>query len=292
MKMVEFMNVRKIIVSVLFSLFIFSATCQSTLDDTITNKIQDTSINSSNGISFYKIESPITSFIGDNKISIVQFDPIVFEFELISTSENNVLENARYWQDKRDLTMIFNAGMHRLKDNVVHRYYMRNYKHLNNPILNQSANGVIAFNPKNSDLSPLMIFDLAYDDWSYVNNNYNSVIQGMRMLDCNGDPVYWESSNQSCSMIILAMDKSNLSYIVFSRSPYSHNQMIDILKGLPFELINAVYLEGGDRCNFIVSTSEFKICQVGSFVTNYNENDFNQTLFPFPNYIGVKNKKL
>ena len=290
--MVEFMNVRKIIVSVLFSLFIFSATCQSTLDDTITNKIQDTSINSSNGISFYKIESPITSFIGDNKISIVQFDPIVFEFELISTSENNVLENARYWQDKRDLTMIFNAGMHRLKDNVVHRYYMRNYKHLNNPILNQSANGVIAFNPKNSDLSPLMIFDLAYDDWSYVNNNYNSVIQGMRMLDCNGDPVYWESSNQSCSMIILAMDKSNLSYIVFSRSPYSHNQMIDILKGLPFELINAVYLEGGDRCNFIVSTSEFKICQVGSFVTNYNENDFNQTLFPFPNYIGVKNKKL
>jgi hypothetical protein len=285
------MKIRKKLKSVVFSMFIFSATCQTCLDTTFNNEIQAMLNNSSNGISLYKIESPITSVIGDNQISIVQFNPLLFEFDLISTSENNVLENARYWQKNLDLNIIFNAGMHKLKDNVIHRYYMRNYEHLNNPLLNQSINGVIAFNPKNNDLSPLMIFDLVYDDWSYVNSNYNSIIQGMRMLDCNGNPVYWDSSNQFCSMIILAMDKSNLCYIVFSRSPYSHNQMIDILKSLPFELINAVYLEGGDRCNFIVSTSEFKACQVGSFVSNYNENDNNQTLFPFPNYIGVKYKK-
>ena len=86
-------------------------------------------------------------------------------------------------------------------------------------------------------------------------------------------------------MLVLAQDKENNIYIIFSRSPFTQNQMIENLLNLPFKLLNAIYLEGGSRANFILSSEQYDIRKVGSYVSNYNPNDNNQTYYPFPNFI-------
>ncbi len=242
------------------------------------------------GLNYTEFSSPKQSIQGDNKIKIVQIDPVFFEFHLISATEKNELENVDYWIENQDFNLIFNAGMYKLKDEHIHRFYMRNFEHYNNPKLTYNVNSIIAFNPKYSDLPSFTIFDLQYDDWSLVESNYNTIVQGIRMLDCNGDPVYWKSDNQQCSMLVAAMDKIGNFYLIFSRSPFSQNTMIDILKLIPIDLINAVYIEGGSRANFYLNVSDFKIKEVGSYVSNYNENDLNKIFYPFPNFIGLKIK--
>jgi hypothetical protein len=242
------------------------------------------------GLKYSEIASPIKTSIGDNKIYLIQFDPKYFEFELISATKYNKIESANYWIDSLKLNLVFNAGMHQLKNERIHRYLLKDSKIINNPYLSHNVNGIIAFNPKFENLPMFTIFDLKCDNWKQIDSSYNSVIQGMRMIDCNGIPTFWESKDQICSMLIVAMDTNGKGYLIFTRSPFTHNQMINIMKSIPLNLINAVYLEGGTRANFVLTNSETTISKVGSYVSIYNENDMNNILYPLPNFIGLRSK--
>ncbi len=243
---------------------------------------------SSSGIKYFELPTYKKTILGDGKLSIMKFNPECFDFQLICASQTKINKTAPEWIDSLGLNIIFNAGMYNVRNEISHKYYMSNFEHGNNPILNSSVNGIIAFNPVNDSLPKFQLFDLTLDDWSDIKNSYNSLIQGQRMIDCNGNPVFWNNRVQYCSMILLAQDKENNLYIIFSRSPFTQNQMIENLLELPFELINAIYLEGGSRANFVVSTKDLNIQKVGSYVSNYNPNDDNETFFSFPNFIGMK----
>lgn len=253
----------------------------------VANRTDLSPLYSSPGLEYYEIQSYKSSFLGDNMMSVLKIDPKQFDFRLICTSQNNLIKNAVEWIDTLNLNIIFNAGMYNLKDNISHHFYLKNYRHRNNSFLSPNANGIIAFNPLKDSISKFQLFDLTMDNWEEIDRSYQCVVQGQRMIDCNGYPVYWNNRVQFCSMLVLAQDKLNNIYLIFSRSPFTQNQMIENLLNLPYDLINAIYLEGGSRANFVFSSKEFKIKKVGSFVTDYNPNDRNQTFFPFPNFIGV-----
>jgi hypothetical protein len=243
---------------------------------------------SSSGISYYELPAYKKTILGDGKLSIMKLNPECFDFQLICASQSKISKSAPEWVDTLALNIIFNAGMYNVRNEISHQYYMKNFEHVNNPNLSSNVNGIIAFNPENETLPKFQIFDLTIDDWSSITNEYQTLIQGQRMIDCNGNPVFWNNRVQYCSMILLAQDKENNLYIIFSRSPFTQNQMIENLLELPFELINAIYLEGGSRANFVVSTKDLNIQKVGSYVSNYNPNDDNQSYFSFPNFIGMK----
>ena len=243
---------------------------------------------SSNGISYYELPAYKKTILGDGKLSIMKLNPECFDFQLICESQSKISKSAPEWADTLGLNIIFNAGMYNVRNEISHQYYMKNFEHVNNPNLSSNVNGIIAFNPENDTLPKFQIFDLTIDDWTCITKEYQTLIQGQRMIDCNGKPVFWDNRVQYCSMIVIAQDKENNLYIIFSRSPFTQNQMIENLLELPFELINAVYLEGGSRANFVVSTKDLNIQKVGSYVSNYNPNDDNQTYFSFPNFIGMK----
>jgi hypothetical protein len=238
-------------------------------------------------LEYSEIRAYKSSFLGDNMLSILKINPEQFDFRLICASQNDLIKSANEWIDTLNLNIIFNAGMYNLKDNISHQFYLKNFEHVNNSCLSSNANGIIAFNPSVDSILKLQLFDLSMDDWAEINKSYQSIVQGQRMIDCNGNPVFWNNRVQFCSMLVLAQDKSDNIYLIFSRSPFTQNQMIENLLNLPFQLINAIYLEGGSRANFVISTKEFNIKKVGSFVTDYNPNDRNQRFFPFPNFIGV-----
>jgi hypothetical protein len=240
---------------------------------------------SKNGLDYIEVSAYNESFIGDGMLSILKLNPKYFDFQLICKSQTKVLKSATQWIDSLNGNIIFNAGMYNLQDEISHQFFMKNFEHMNNPILSSNVNGIIAFNPSKDSIPKLQLFDLTMDNWDDIKKSYQSLVQGYRMIDCNGEPVFWNNRFQSCSMSVLAQDKENNVYFIFSRSPFTQNQMIENLLNLPFKLLNAIYLEGGSRANFILSSKQYDIRKVGSYVSTYNPNDKNKKFFPVPNFI-------
>ena len=239
------------------------------------------------GLDLLEINAYTKPYVEDGKLTIIRIQPALFNFRLISTTETKLTKPGQYWVESLGLNMLFNAGMYNLKDGRSHRYFMKNYKHLNNSNLSVTTNGIIAFNRKNESVPTFGLYDLTKSDWEMIDTSYNTIIQGLRMIDGDGCPVYWNDRVQSCSMIIIAQDRESNIYVIFSKTPFTQNQMIDNLLNLPIALINAVYLEGGSRSNLIVSTTKFKMKRVGSFGSDINSYNKNSTFFPFPNFIGL-----
>ena len=239
------------------------------------------------GLDLLEINAYTKPYVEDGKLTIIRIQPALFNFRLISTTVTKLTKPGQYWVESLGLNMLFNAGMYNLKDGRSHRYFMKNYKHLNNSNLSVTTNGIIAFNRKNESVPTFGLYDLTKSDWKMIDTSYNTIIQGLRMIDGDGCPVYWNDRVQSCSMIIIAQDRESNIYVIFSKTPFTQNQMIDNLLNLPIALINTVYLEGGSRANFIVSTNKFKMKRVGSFGSDKNSYNKNSTFFPFPNFIGL-----
>jgi len=240
---------------------------------------------SKNGLDYIEVSAYKESFIGDGMLSILKLNPKYFDFQLICKSQTKVLKSATQWIDSLNGNIIFNAGMYNLQDETSHQFFMKNFEHMNNPILSSNVNGIIAFNPSKDSIPKLQLFDLTIDNWYDIKKSYQSLVQGYRMIDYNGEPVFWNNHVQFCSMLVLAQDMENNIYIIFSRSPFTQNQMIENLLNLPFKLLNAIYLEGGSRANFILSSKQYDIRKVGSYVSTYNPNDKNKKFFPVPNFI-------
>jgi len=239
------------------------------------------------GLDLLEINAYTKPYVEDGKLTIIRIKPALFNFRLISTTETKLTKPGQYWVESMGLNMLFNAGMYNLNDGRSHRYYMRNFKHQNNSNLSVTENGIIAFNRKNESVPKFGLYDLTQSDWKMIDTSYNTIIQGLRMIDGEGNPVFWKDRFQSCSMIIIAQDRDSNVYIVFSKTPYTQNQMIENLTNLPMRLINAVYLEGGSRANFIVSTNKLKMKKVGSFGSDRNSYKKNSVFYPFPNFIGL-----
>lgn len=243
------------------------------------------------GIAVCETDAPILSKISDSKLTIVKIDPTKFDFYLLTATEygkqsRTVVE----WADSFNLNIALNAGMYELSNGLINRGYMKNYQHCNNPNFNPAYNSMIALNPVDSMDSRFAILDLKCETWDNVKGEYHCFAQGMRMIDCNGAALGWNKRKQSCSMLVAATDPYGNIYYIYSRSPYTHNEMISFLVGMPFELTNAIYLEGGPETSLYIKVGDTVIEKFGSYVSETYPNDDNDHFWKLPNVIGMKLK--
>lgn len=243
------------------------------------------------GIEVCETDAPKKSILGDSKITIVKIHPEFFEFHLLTATEHNkVSRPVNEWADSFNLNVVLNAGMYELSNGLINRGYMKNYSHCNNPVFNPSYNSMIAINPVDSTDSRFAILDLKCETWENVKSDYHCFAQGMRMIDCNGEALGWNKKNQSCSMLVAAIDPLGNIYYIFSRSPYTHNEMIGFMLDFPFELTNAIYLEGGPETSLYIKVGDRIIEKVGSYVSQTYPNDNNDHFWKLPNVIGLRLK--
>ena len=224
--------------------------------------------------------------INDNKLTLIRFNPSIFDVDLIEYKKSNLLKTPDYWVDSFNYNIVVNAGMYDLNDDQKHRFFMQNLGVINNPILNPNAKGIIAFNSIYDTILNFDLFDLSTTSYADINKNYQTIIQGFRLIDDSGNPVFWDKNNQFCSMVVIAEDRLGFIYIIFCRSPLTHNQMTENLLSLDLGLRNAIYLEGGSKAAFSISDGDFKMNKMGSYVSNYYPFDNNFKMPKFPNYIG------
>ena len=237
------------------------------------------------GIVIFELDAPKKSFLGDSKITIIRLNKDSIETYLkMASTEDSVPKTAKEWSQKYGFHLTINAGMYDVNNPMLSRGYMKSESAINNFNINPNYNGVCVMNNHKLDLIDFICqnkVDL---------NNQECCFQSMRMLDCQGVGIDWQRKKQLCSMIMMGEDEQNHIYIIFTRSPYLHQDMVGFLQKLPFDLRLTLYLEGGPETSLYLNTPNKKLELVGSYVSETYETDSNKVFWPLPNVIGFKFK--
>ena len=160
------------------------------------------------------------------------------------------------WAEKYNLLAVINAGMYQ-KDGYTSVGYMRNYAHINNPHINHYQ-AVLAFNPVDGGLPPVHIIDRECQDFSKLRASYQTLLQGIRMISCEGSNV-WKQQAEKWSTAAVGIDKDGNALFIFGETPASVHDLINALLSLPIAIHNAMYLEGGQPAALYVANEGFEI---------------------------------
>ncbi|MEI8117142.1 MAG: phosphodiester glycosidase family protein [Flavobacteriia bacterium] len=241
------------------------------------------------GMEYREMTAPIKSSIGDSKISILRMERGLFDFNIFSATKfDSIPRDLHNWADTFDLNVVFNAGMYNLSKPLKSRAYLKTGGHINNGTVIENFNLMLAMSPTVKKRDNVEILDLTCENFNEMNHEFDSYAQGLRMIDCNGSPIFWKKKIQSCSMLIAAEGEDGKFYLIFCRSPYTHNQMIQFMVDMPYGLRNAIYLEGGPETSLLIDVNGHCIEKVGSWVSTTWERDDNNHFWRLPNVVGVK----
>jgi hypothetical protein len=278
--------------------FLLTSICLLSSCDGGKASAQDTVVDYSNwttltkGMEYREITAPIKSPIGDSKISILRMERYMFDFNIFSATKfDSIPRDLHSWADTFDLNVVFNAGMYNLSKPLKSRAYLKAGDHINNGTVIENFNLMMAMGPTVKKRDNVEILDLTCENFNEMNGEFRSYAQGLRMIDCNGSPMFWKKKIQSCSMLIAAEGEDGKFYLIFCRSPYTHNQMIEFMVGMPYKLRNAIYLEGGPETSLLIDVNGHCIEKVGSWVSTTWERDDNNHFWRLPNIVGVKKIK-
>lgn len=244
------------------------------------------------GLQYAELDAPDKSVVNDSKLTLIKIDVRKFDFDFLTASEHRGARIAPDWAKEFDQNLIINAGMYKYNKAQSNKGYMKHYSNLNNPVKSEYYNAMLVMHPNDQSKAPFAIYDITKEPWENLKKHYQSLCQGMRMIDGDGNGMeFSKRPDQSCSMIIAATDTDGNFYIVFTRSPYTHRTMIKYLQGLPLNIRTAVYLEGGPETSLYLNTGDTVIAKYGSYVSNTCDNDDNDHFRLVPNVIALRKRK-
>lgn len=241
------------------------------------------------GLFYTEIDAPEKSILNDSRIFILKADPLQCRFKLLTASENKLQnKSADEWAKDYGVNVVVNSGMFNMANHLTSKGYLKHFSHFNNPRLNGKYNVMIGMNPLETSDTSMVITDMTFRDWKSVKTRYQTLCQGMRMIDAAGVPLIWDKRpGQSCSMVVGATDISGTVYFIFTRSPYTHHQMISFLIQLIPDIRTTVYLEGGPEASMYIQTGDTIISKYGSYVSKTYATDKNDHFWKIPNVIGI-----
>ncbi|MFB3886669.1 MAG: phosphodiester glycosidase family protein [Thermodesulfobacteriota bacterium] len=240
------------------------------------------------GLFVGEFDAPQKSTAKDSKITIVRVDPKFYSFKLLSASEHGKLRmTLKKWSEEHRLICAVNAGMFQ-KDGITNVGYMKNFNHINNPRLASTYKTVLAFNPVAPTVPEIQIIDLTCQDFKKHQFLYQTFIQNIRMISCQRENV-WSKQEKAFGMAVFGIDKGGNALLIFTESPYSGYDFVNILLSLPISIYNAMYLEGGPQANLYFSSNESQFERIGRYATD-QETDTRAVARPIPNVIGIVKK--
>jgi uncharacterized protein YigE (DUF2233 family) len=242
------------------------------------------------GLSLGRLDPPLKPVPNDSKIVVVRINPKFYAFKLLCASEyGRIRLTAKDWCLKHNLTSAINAGMYQ-KDGLTNVGYMRNFNHFNNRSMNSTYKAVLAFNNRDPGVPEIQIIDLTCQGFEELKPKYQTFVQNIRMISCNGENV-WARQDRVSSLAVLGMDKSGNALFVFSEAPYSGHDFNNVLLSLPISLYNAMYLEGGAEASLYLVAGGIELDRSGTYGTGFTESPVRPEARLIPNVIGIEKKK-
>lgn len=241
------------------------------------------------GLHLANISSPKKSDLGDSKITVLKINPQHYDFKLLCASEyGGKSRTVSKWAQDHQLLAAINAGMFQ-EDMLSSVGYMRNFDHLNNSHITKH-NTFFAFNPVDTSSNAVQIIDRTCQDIDSMRTRYHSIFQNIRMISCEGENV-WTQQNNRWSMSILAMDDADNVLFIFTRSPYSVHDFINILLELPLAITTAMYMEGGTKATLYISAEDVQMAKIGAFDNSIVDTTPSSAGWAIPNVLGIVKKR-
>jgi hypothetical protein len=242
------------------------------------------------GLELGVFQSPKPSRVGDSRITVVRADPATWAVKLFNASAEpgGASHDVRAWAEQHHLAAAMNAAMFET-DHRTATELMVNGDHVNNGTLGKD-NAVLAFDPVDASLPALRILDRECDDFDALRPQYRVLVQSIRMLSCDGRNV-WEQQPREWSQAVIGVDGSGRLLMIFSRSPWSSHDFVDILRALPLDVLRLQHAEGGPPAQLAVRAGGRDLMLVGSYETGAREDDGNTEAYAIPNVIGVARRE-
>ena len=242
--------------------------------------------NLESGLDFGIFKAPKKSAFGDSLIRVLRADTRFFALKLLNSSALTPPKrhSVKKWVNQNSLIAAINASMYQ-KNQVSSVSYMKTGKHVNSNWVSKDKT-VLAFNPIEKNISTVRIIDRECEDFSTLRNQYETLIQSIRMVSCKGKNV-WEPQNKMWSTAAIGTDHHGRVLFIHVRSPYTTHELINMLLQLPIDLKRAMYVEGGADAQLYIKTGKVEHEFIGSYSTGSREHDENTYSKPVPNILGL-----
>lgn len=223
-------------------------------------------------------------------ISILRIDPDSFRFRLLSASEQNDRRRTiKGWIHEFGLSAGINAGMF-WKDQRTSTGFMKNFDHVNNSIIHPDYGAFFVFNPISEDAAPVDLIDRElHPDWQSRLEDYRTVVQNYRMISLEQENV-WVQSPQEYSVAAVGMDFQGMVLFIFSRQPSSIHDLNNALLGLPIDIRNCMFVEGGPVASMYVKTATMEQEWAGLHKNTF-WSEVPGSMAQIPNVIGIVAKE-
>jgi hypothetical protein len=236
----------------------------------------------------YGIFSSRPAGAGEAKIHVLRIDPGRAKLGLLLASEEKI-ENKTVSDWCKDYRMIaaINAGMY-LKDYKTNVGYLRKGPYVQNKRWNKKYLSVLAFNPKIPGIEPAVLVDVDTQDPGRILdklNNYDSVVQNLRLMKGNGINV-WGKSDKKWSESAIGIDQQGRILFIFCGYPHEMWQFNEMIKSLGIGVTRMMHLEGGPIASMSIRAKNLKLDLAGSYESNSNSVG-NGSQYAIPNVIGV-----
>jgi hypothetical protein len=202
--------------------------------------------------------------VGDGKIAAVRIDPWIFELRLLNSSApgQGVPLSARGWADKADASAVINASMYQ-EDYRTAVSLMRTRDHVNQRRVSRDR-AALVFDPLDGKLPPVRMVDRDCDDLDGATRPYGTVIQSIRMVSCERKNV-WAPSPRRFSVAAVGIDGRGRVLFLHARSAWPVHDLVNALLGLPLDLRQAMYVEGGPEAQLFARGGGVELERLGVF---------------------------
>jgi hypothetical protein len=184
------------------------------------------------------------------------------------------------WRDSEHLAAVTNAGMFHeggapvglIVDDGVAR-----------GAVNPKLGGVLAWDPVAPNDPRAIVTGkgcAGFVDLDELRTRYRGVLQGDRLLGCDGGALAWKDPKQY-SAAALGVDRAGRVVFVHARGAV---RMAELSAALAHhDLAGAIFLEGGPEASLVAGDW----MRLGSYETGFIENDDNQRWWALPNVVGL-----
>lgn len=226
--------------------------------------------------------------VGQARLKVLRGDPELWETIALAVSDiGGQPRSARQWGEEFGLSAVINAGMFDL-DRRTHIGYFRVGRHLNNPIwIQRGYRQVACFEPREPELPRFVLVDLDADIPAELTERYEIVAQNLRLVRKPGEN-RWPVDTRPWPEACLGEDSQGRFLWIYCRQPHTMHDFVEILLGLPLNLVAAQHLEGGLQAQLWLAQDLLASAGGEQPLALWRAEQLGQPDWPIPNVLGLR----
>lgn len=216
-------------------------------------------------------------------VDVVRADATRFALRVLSAADEAGARSAPGWRDAFHLAAVTNAGMFHASGKPVGMIVTEGTVRSAD---NTKMSGYLAWDPVNATDPPVQLAgrDCPDFDLPALRARYHSIVQSYRLLGCVGEALPWKDPKQY-SAAAIGLDRAGRIVFLHARAAVT---MAELSRSIAaHDLVGALFLEGGPEASLVARGPDAELARVGSYETNFVENDSNQAFWNLPNVIAL-----